>query len=104
MSAALMDVRFSDCDDKILPFPLAGQVSAVRRCAAELETIHGEDALLYWKTECRSLAARLKKLGVADEAISRQVMAFQTEVQVEMMRRYSDRLAADAPDGFRLHP
>ncbi|WP_275786235.1 DUF6074 family protein [Pararhizobium gei] len=104
MSIALKDVRFSDSDNKVLSFPLAGQVSAVRRCAGELENIHGEAALLYWKTECRALAARLKKLGIADEAISQQVLAFQTEVQVEMMRRYSDRLAAEAYDGFRLHP
>jgi hypothetical protein len=31
-------------------------------------------------------------------------MAFQTEVQVEMMRRYSDRLAGEAQDGYRLNP
>ena len=90
--------------NEFVPFPLAGQVSLVRRCASELENIHGEAALQYWKTECRALAARLKTLGCAEEAISQQVMAFQTEVQVEMMRRYSDRLAAEAQDGYRLDP
>jgi hypothetical protein len=100
MSAALMDVRFSDTEERVVPFPLAGQVSLVRRCASELENIHGEAALQYWRTECRALAARLKTLGCADDAISQQVMAFQTEVHVEMMRRYSDRLAAEAQDGY----
>jgi len=104
MSAALMEVRFSDSEERVVPFPLAGQVSLVRRCASELENIHGEAALQYWKTECRALAARLKKFGCAEDAISQQVMAFQTEVQVEMMRRYSDRLAAEAQDGYRLNP
>ena len=104
MSAALKDVRFSDSEEQFVPFPLAGQVSLVRRCASELENVHGEAALQYWKTECRALAARLKTLGCTEEAISQQVMAFQTEVQVEMMRRYSDRLAAEAQDGYRLDP
>ncbi|MCV9967074.1 DUF6074 family protein [Pararhizobium sp. BT-229] len=96
MSAALMDVRFSKNDEQVVPFPLAGQVSTVRRCASELENIHGDAALQYWKSECRRLAERLKTLGCTQEAITQQVMAFQTEVQVEMMRRYSDRLAAEA--------
>ncbi|OBZ94742.1 hypothetical protein ADU59_16125 [Pararhizobium polonicum] len=104
MSAALKDVRFSQTEERIVPFPLSGQVSTVRRCASELENIHGEQALLYWKTECRALAENLRKLGCTEEAIRTQVMAFQTEVQVEMMRRYSDRLAAEAQDGYRLNP
>jgi hypothetical protein len=96
MSAALMDVCFSEMEERVVPFPLSGQVSTIRRCARELENIHGDEALQYWKTECRALAERLRKLGCADDAVSMQVMAFQTEVQVEMMRRYSDRLAAEA--------
>lgn len=104
MSAALMNVRFSGSEEQVVPFPLAGQVSTVRRCASELENIHGEAALQYWKTECRALAQRLKGLGCTDEAITQQVLAFQTEVQVELMRRYSDRLAAEAQDGYRLNP
>lgn len=98
MSAALMDGRLLNSDERIVPFPLAAQANHVRRCAAELENIHGEAALQYWKAECRALAERLKTLGCSEEAISHQVMAFQTEVQVEMMRRYSDRLAQAGED------
>jgi len=96
MSAALMDVRFSETEERVVPFPLSGQVSTIRRCASELESIHGDEALHYWKTECRALADNLRRRGCTDEQVSAQVMAFQTEVQVEMMRRYSDRLAAEA--------
>lgn len=104
MSAALRDVRFSKKNERVVPFPLSGQVKTVRRCASELENIHGEAALQYWKTECRALADKLRAVGCEEEAIRQQVMAFQTEVQVEMMRRYSDRLAAEAQDGYRLTP
>ena len=104
MSAALRDVRFSKKNERVVPFPLAGQVNTIRRCAAELENVHGEAALQYWKTECRALAEKLRALGTEEEAIRQQVMAFQTEVQVEMMRRYSDRLAAEAEGGYRLTP
>ena len=104
MSAALKDVRFSESKDRVVAFPLSGQVGTIRRCAAELENIHGEDALHYWKTECRALADQLKQRGCDDEDIRQQVMAFQTEVQVEMMRRYSDRLAAEADSGVRFNP
>lgn len=103
MSAALMDVRFSETEERVVPFPLSGQASTIRRCASELENVHGEEALRYWKTECRALAQRLSNLGCSEEAIRSQVMAFQTEVQVEMMRRYSDRLAAEAQDGYTLN-
>jgi hypothetical protein len=103
MSAALMDVRFSETEERVVPFPLSGQASTIRRCARELENVHGDQALQYWKTECRALAERLSNLGCSEDAIRSQVMAFQTEVQVEMMRRYSDRLAAEAPDGYTLN-
>ncbi len=103
MSAALKDVRFSETEERVVPFPLSGQASTIRRCARELENVHGDEALHYWKTECRALAERLKNLGIAEDAIRSQVMAFQTEVQVEMMRRYSDRLAAETQDGYTLN-
>lgn len=101
MSAALMDAGFSKQPERIVPFPLSGQVGTIRRCASELENIHGEAALHYWKRECRALAESLRKLGCGEEAISAQVLTFQTEVQVEMMRRYSQRLADEAQDDIR---
>lgn len=95
MSIASMS---SQTSDRVIAFPLIGQTRLIRRCASELENLHGEDALRYWKSECRALAARLKNLGCEDEDISRQVMAFQTEVQVEMMCRYSKRLGEVAEE------
>jgi hypothetical protein len=45
MSAALMDVRFSETEERVVPFPLSGQASTIRRCARELENVHGDEAL-----------------------------------------------------------
>ncbi|WP_244477683.1 MULTISPECIES: DUF6074 family protein [unclassified Rhizobium] len=87
--------------EKVVAFPLSGRTATIRRCARELEDIHGDAAVSYWRTECRALAASLAKLGCGEDDIREQVMAFQTEVQVEMMRRYSDRLAEQgAADRF----
>ena len=96
MSAALKDAGFSKPPEQIVPFPLYGQVGTIRRCARDLENIHGDVALHYWKRECRALAENLRRLGCDEEEISVQVLTFQTEVQVEMMRRYSQRLADEA--------
>ena len=103
MSAALKDARCSETKERVVPFPLSGQASTIRRCARELENVHGEEALQYWKRECRALAERLSNLGIGEDAVRNQVLSFQTEVQVEMMRRYSDRLAAEAQDGYTLN-
>lgn len=80
-------------NEKVVAFPLSGRTAMIRRCAEELENIHGEAAVTYWRSECRALGASLEKLGCSEDDIRQQVMAFQTEVQVEMMRRYADRMA-----------
>lgn len=78
----------------IIAFPLSGRTNLIRRCAAELEAIHGEAAVTYWRTACRALAGDLATLGCDEDDIHHQVMDFQTEVQLEMMRRYTERLEA----------
>lgn len=80
----------------IIAFPLSGRTNLIRRCAAELEAVHGEAAVAYWRTACRSLADDLGALGCDEDDIHHQVMDFQTEVQLEMMRRYTERLEAGA--------
>ena len=80
----------------IIAFPLSGRTNLIRRCAVELEAVHGEAAVTYWRTACRNLADDLVTLGCDENDIHHQVMDFQTEVQLEMMRRYSERLEAGA--------
>jgi Family of unknown function (DUF6074) len=78
--------------DRVVAFPLSNRTSTIRRCARELENIHGAAATRYWRTECTALADGLKAIGLPEDEIRQQVMAFQTEVQIELMHRYSQRL------------
>ncbi|SOC37525.1 hypothetical protein SAMN05892877_104204 [Rhizobium subbaraonis] len=71
-----------------VPFPVARRTGVVRRCAAELETLHGEPALHYWRAECRRLAEELLALGCDEVEMRLQVLDFQDEVQAELRRRH----------------
>jgi len=73
---------------EVVAFPLAARVGDVERCARELDRIHGNAAVEYWKIECRQLAVELSALGLPDSEIRREVLAFQAEVQIAMAERY----------------
>jgi hypothetical protein len=91
-------------DETVVAFPLSGRRGTIRRCARELENIHGEAATRYWRTECRALADSLAQLGCSEDDIHVQVMAFQTEVQLEMMKRYTERLDTGDRENYRFNP
>ena len=80
----------------VVPFPMARRLSTIRICAAELEDLHGDDAVQFWRRECRALADELLALGCSDEEMREQVMAFQAEVQAELWQRHQSRLSAGA--------
>jgi hypothetical protein len=86
----------------IIAFPLSARTSLIRRCAAELEAVHGEAAVAYWRSACRALADDLARVGSDEDDIHFQVMDFQTEVQLEMMRRYTERLESDTAAEVRV--
>ena len=90
--------------ETIVAFPLAGRRAAIRKAAAELEGVHGEAAVVHWRAACTALAAELRGLGCDEQDIHEQVMDFQAEVQLEMMRRYLDRkdTAADQTGSVSL--
>lgn len=81
---------------QIVAFPLVNRTGMVRRCAAELETKHGDDAVRYWRQQCRQLADHLLALGCSDEDMREQVRDFQDAVQGEMMRRSWNDQSAEA--------
>ncbi|MDQ0322121.1 hypothetical protein QO002_004327 [Pararhizobium capsulatum DSM 1112] len=90
--------------EKVVAFPLSGRKATIRRCARELENVHGDAAVTYWRSECRVLAESLTALGCSEDDVHQQVLTFQTEVQVEMMRRYSDRMAEKTAEMERIVP
>jgi hypothetical protein len=90
MSAASATARPTTSTAPI-PFPIARRTRVVRRCAAELEALHGEPALVYWRSECRKLAEELLSLGCDEAEMRLQVLDFQDEVQAELRRRQEAR-------------
>lgn len=96
MAAEQMKMCGVSSSGALVPFPLAGRTSLVRRCATELETKHGEDAVRYWRRECRQLADQLLSIGCPEDEVSLQVREFQHEVQAEMVRRHDCGSASEA--------
>jgi len=73
----------------VVPFPAERRTAQIRRCAGELDGLHGEDARLYWLKVCRELADELRKLGSSENQARAAVFAFQDEVQQELSRMHS---------------
>ena len=89
-SAPVQPRRRSIARDTVVPFPVERRTAHVRRCAGELDGLHGEDARHYWMRVCRELAEELRKLGSSENQARAAVFAFQDEVQQELFRLRSD--------------
>jgi hypothetical protein len=87
---------------EIVLFPVASRAGDIDRSAAELERLHGADAVQYWKTECRRLAAELTSLGLCEDEVRQQVMIFQNEVQQALMQRSQARAISQSRSGRAL--
>ena len=72
---------------EVIAFPAKNRIADVKRCATMLDRLHGAEANDFWRTECRSLAARLTALGYDDAAMRREVMEFHNAVQAELWSR-----------------
>jgi len=72
----------------VVPFPAARRTAHVRQCAGELGGLHGEDARRYWLKVCRELADDLLKFGSSESQARSAVLAFQDEVQRELLRQH----------------
>lgn len=99
MSAKTTKTLKAMTTSEIVLFPVASRAGDIDRCAAELERLHGEDAVLFWKTECRRLANELSALGFSEDDVREQVLVFQAEVQNDLMKRYQARAIAESRAG-----
>lgn len=75
----------------VVCFPVHRQRSEIKRCAGNLDRLHGEVASRYWREEMRILAARLSAIGMGDEEVSKQALLFTGAVMEEMQRAYAER-------------
>jgi hypothetical protein len=70
---------------KVVAFPIRNRLGDIKRCASMLDSLHGVEANEFWRTECRSLAAKLTALGYDETAMRREVMEFQFAVQDQLV-------------------
>ncbi|MCY0094606.1 DUF6074 family protein [Hoeflea ulvae] len=70
----------------VIAFPLDRRRVEVIQAAKRLDLLHGQPADKWWKETCKAMADDLRSVGVGDEDVRRQVLAFQDAVQVELQR------------------
>ncbi|MCZ7862853.1 DUF6074 family protein [Agrobacterium salinitolerans] len=75
----------------VVCFPVHRQRSEIKRCARNLDRMHGEAASRYWREEMRLLAARLSAIGMCEAEVSKQALHFTGAVMEEMQRAYAER-------------
>ena len=75
----------------VICFPAHRQRSEIKRCAGNLDQLHGECASRYWREEMRLLAARLSAIGMCEAEVSNQALLFTGAVMEEMQRAYAER-------------
>ncbi|XUY28490.1 DUF6074 family protein [Agrobacterium sp. rho-8.1] len=69
---------------EVIAFPAKNRVVDIKRCVQMLEQLNGEEANLFWRSECRTLAAHLTGLGYDELAMRQEIMDFQGAVQAEL--------------------
>ena len=75
----------------IVCFPVHRQRSEIKRCAGNLDKLHGEAASRYWRCEVRQLAKGLTAIGMSEAEISKQALLFTGAVMEELQRAYAER-------------
>ncbi|MGA1804068.1 DUF6074 family protein [Rhizobium sp. HT1-10] len=97
MASKLSEVLTVVGNGNIVVFPVSSRAGDIERCARELDDKHGNEAVDYWKMECRKLAAQLTSIGLSEDEVRQQVMVFQAEVQAELVRLHEDRTLDEVP-------
>jgi hypothetical protein len=76
---------------QLLAFPIDRRVALVRRAAAELLALNGEDANGYWRTKAKTLLQELMRQGRDMDDARREVLRFFEAVQVEFRREVAQQ-------------
>lgn len=75
----------------LLQFPADRRTTDVRRCAAALRDLHGEEANLFWRAEMTRFSAAMAEAGAKPDEISRQAGLFMYAVQAELQAGFLDK-------------
>lgn len=69
-------------------FPANRRLLDVRRCAAELLNLHGEDANAFWRTEMSRFVEEMRGVGAGEVEIRKQAALFLQAVQTQLEYSY----------------
>lgn len=67
-----------------IAFPAARRRAEIEKAARMLNEIHGSAATVAWKELAGSMAVRMRAMGVAEAEVRKQILEFQTAVQIEL--------------------
>jgi hypothetical protein len=76
---------------QLLAFPIDRRVALVRRAAAELLELNGDDANGYWRTKAKTLLQELMRQGRDMDDARKEVLRFFEAVQVEFRRELAQQ-------------
>lgn len=65
-------------------FPADRRLIDVRRCAAQLLNLHGEDANIFWRNEMSRFVEEMRGVGAGEVEIRRQATLFLQAVQTQL--------------------
>jgi len=75
----------------LVQFPADRRVADVKRCAEALQTIHGEEANRFWRSEMVAFRGALMANGVTDAEIAFQARLFMQAVQTQLQEAYAEQ-------------
>ena len=78
---------------QIIAFPAARRRTDVVQAARMLNEIHGPAANQAWRSLMSDLADELRKTGISEAEMRRQVLEFQAAVQLELRAQFENELA-----------
>ena len=67
-----------------IAFPAARRRSEIEQAARMLNETHGTAATVAWIELARSMAMRMRTMGVAEDEVREQILDFQAAVQIEL--------------------
>ena len=73
----------------LLQFPSHRRAADIRRCAATLRDLHGENANQFWRSEMSRFVAALRQVGACEAEISHQAQSFMNAVQLELQAGFA---------------
>jgi hypothetical protein len=80
----------------LVQFPADRRTADIRRCADALQTLHGDEANRFWRSEMALFAQGFRERGADEGEIRHQAALFMHAVQMELQAAYGEPEGMDA--------